>query len=177
MIIERQWLFNFARIVLVLPGCAMLLLSSGKIPANFDGSFSRHFSPILFPGATVCGYFALRWSDDTEEQRALYHPAGRRVCGEMEFAERYFPHDRTGAAIKLGRILARHIPVELSRMQPAERFVQDLPMDALEFMTAVEFVIEVEKEFGIENPGAAAKKATRFLYVVDCVADAMKARN
>jgi acyl carrier protein len=80
----------------------------------------------------------------------------------MEFAERCFPYDRTGAAIKLGRILARHIPVELSRMQPADRFVQDLPMDALDFMSAVEFVIEVEKEFGIENPGAAAKKRPDF---------------
>jgi acyl carrier protein len=43
-------------------------------------------------------------------------------------------------------------------------------------MATVEFVIEVEKEFGIKIPDAAAEKMLTFQSVVDYVAEAVKAK-
>jgi acyl carrier protein len=41
-------------------------------------------------------------------------------------------------------------------------------------MSTVEFVIQIEKEFGIEIPNSAAEKMTTFQSVVDYVAEALK---
>jgi len=43
-------------------------------------------------------------------------------------------------------------------------------------MSTVEYIIEIEKEFGIEIPNSAAEKVTTFQNVVDYVAEAVKSK-
>jgi acyl carrier protein len=173
---KRKWLLNVASIVLVLLGCTLFLLSSGKIPANLGWSFPWWFSVIFFLAAGVCEFFAMRLSDEAEKQRALFHMAGRPVLNETEFGKHFFTNDRAEIAAKLRVILSRHLPIDLSQMQPDDRFVEDLRMDALDSMSTVEYVIEIEKEFGIQIPNAAAEKMMTFQSVVDYVAEAVKAK-
>jgi len=175
MITKSQWLLSLAQCVLILVGGALFLLS-GVIPVNLGWSIPWYFSLIFLLGAGVCGFYALWLSDEAEKRRALAHMAERSALGEVEFGERYFPTGRAEIAAKLRSILARHIPVDLSRMHPGDRFVDDLRMDALDSMAIVEFVIEVEKEFEITIPDAAAEKMLTFQSVVDYIAEATKAK-
>ena len=176
MIINRPWLLNLVQIVLALLGCAMFLLSSGKIPANLGWSFPWYFSLTFLLGAAVCGYFAAKLSDEAEKQRAFDHMAGRPALNEAEFGEHYFPPDRAEIAAKLRTVLARHLPIDLSRMQPNDRFVDDLRMDALDSLSTVEFIIEVEKAFGIEIPNSTSEKMPAFQEVVDHVSTALEVK-
>ena len=173
---KRQQLLNLAQFVLVLLGCTFFLLSSGKIPANLGWPFPWYFSLIFFAAAIVCGFYALKLSDEAEKRRARGHMAGRPALNEKEFGKQFFPNDRAEIAAKLREILSRHIPVDLSQIQPNDRFVEDLRMDALDSMSTVEYVIEIEKEFGIEIPNAAAEKMTTFQSVVDYVAEVVKSK-
>ena len=102
--------------------------------------------------------------------------AGRQALNEKEFGKEFFPNNRAEIAAKLRKILSRHIPLDLSQMQPDDRFVEDLRMDALDSMSIVEYVIEIEKEFGIKIPNSAAEKMITFQSVVDYVAEAVKSK-
>jgi acyl carrier protein len=173
---KRQRLPNIAQIILVLLGCAFFLLSSGKIPANLGWPFPWYFSLIFFAAALVCGFYALKLSDEAEKGRALNHMAGRQALNEKEFGKEFFPNDRAEIAAKLREILSRHIPIDVSQMQPNDRFVEDLRMDALDSMSTVEYVIEIEKEFGIKIPDSVAEKMITFQSVVDYVSEAVKSK-
>jgi acyl carrier protein len=173
---KRQQLLNIAQMVLALLGCVSFLLSSGKISVNLGWPFPWCFSLIFFAAALVCGFFAVKLSDESEKRRALNHMAGRQALNKEEFGKEFFPNDRDEIAAKLREILSRHICVDLSQMQPNDRFVEDLRMDALDSMSTVEYVIEIEKEFGIEIPDSVAEKMTTFQSVVDYVAEAVKSK-
>ncbi len=49
-------------------------------------------------------------------------------------------------------------------------------MDDFDSMSTVEFVIEIEKEFGIKIPDSAAEKMITFQSVVDYVSEAVKSK-
>ena len=100
--------------------------------------------------------------------------AGRPSLTEKEFGLRYFSSDRAEIAAKLRKTLTNLMDVDLSGMKPSDRFIQDMRMDDLDSMSTVEFVIQIEKEFGIEIPNSAAEKMTTFQSVVDYVAEALK---
>ncbi len=173
---KRLRLLNAAQIVLVLLGGAMFLLSSGKIPANLGWPFPWYFSVIFFVAAIICGFYAIKLSDEAARQRVLSHMADRPALNEKEFGARYFSPDRAEIAAKLRTILARHVDVEISQMQPADRFIEDLRMDDFDSMSTVEYVIEVEKEFEIEIPDSAAAKMTTFQSLVDYIAETAKSK-
>jgi acyl carrier protein len=174
---RRRQLLNLAQIVLFLFGCILFLLSSGKIATNLGWSSPWYSSVIFFVAASVCGIYAVKLSDEAEKRRARSHMAGRPALSENEFGKQFFPDNRAEIATKLRKILSRNIPVDLSQMQPNDRFVEDLRMDALDSMATVEYVIEIEKEFGIEIPDSAAEKMITFQSVVDYVADAVRTKN
>ena len=176
MKVKPKWLLNVAQVVLVLVGITFFLLSSGKIFTNLGWQFPLWFSILFFVAAGVCGFYALKLSDEAEKHRALTHMAGRLAFNNEEFGRRYFQNDRAEVAAKFRKILSRHIPIDLSRMQPDDRFVEDLRMDALDSLSTVEYVIAVEKEFGINIPDSAAEKMLTFQSVVDYVAEAVKAK-
>jgi len=166
---------RLAQMVLILLGITFLLLSMGKITINLSWPFPWWFSIIFFVAAGICGFSAIKLSDEVEKRHARAHMAGRMVLSNVEFGKQFFPTDRAEIATKLREILSRHIPIDLSQMQPDDRFVQDLRMDALDSMSTVEYVIEIEEAFGINIPDSAAEKMITFQNVVDYVAEAVKA--
>ncbi|MCX6895631.1 MAG: acyl carrier protein [Verrucomicrobia bacterium] len=173
---RRQQQLNIAQIVLLLIGCAMFLLSSGKIPASLGWPFPWYFSVVFFFGALACGFYASKSIDEAERQRARAHMAGRPALSDSEFGKQHFPPDRSEVAAKLRQILRHHISVDLSQMHPDDRFIEDLRMDALDSLSTVEYVIEIEEKFSIKIPNEAAEKMATFQSVVDYVAEAVKTK-
>jgi acyl carrier protein len=81
-----------------------------------------------------------------------------------------FPPDRAEIAAQLRQILSRHIDVDLSRLSPDDKLVQDIRMDSLDSMSAVEFIVEVEQHFGSSIPDNTAERMQTLRDVVDYVA-------
>ena len=159
--------------LIILSVALFLIVGIGNAP----GVRLPWYLSVLFGLAgLVCGVYAAKFADEAEKQRALAHMAGRPALSETEFGKRYFPPDRSEIAAKLREIFSRHIVVDLSQLQPNDRFVEDLRMDALDSIATVGFVLEVEKEFEIKIPDAAAEKMLTFQSVVDYVAEAVKAK-
>ncbi len=154
---------------------AIVFLSISLIRPDWLG-VPWYFRILAFIPAAILGLYAVKLSDEDAKQKIRSHFSGRPVLNENEFGQRYFSSDRIDVAAKLRKILARHVDIDLSPMQPSDRFIEDLRMDDLDSMSTVEFVIEVEKEFGIKIPDADAEKMLTFQSVVDCVAEAIKAK-
>jgi len=173
---KRLWILNIAQILLVLLGIALVILPSRISPSFLAWPLLWWASSISFLAALICAFFAVKLSDVAAKQHVLDHMAGRPALNENEFGFQNFPPDRAEIAAKLRKILAHHIDIDLSRMNPADRFIQDLRMDDLDSMSTVEYIIEIEKEFGIEIPNSAAEKVTTFQNVVDYVAEAVKSK-
>lgn len=113
---------------------------------------------VLLVGGVTLGIYQVRLTDETEKHRALRHMADRRPLTDTEFGGQFFSPEDAEVASKLRIILARHIAVDLSRLHPDDRVVEDIRMDALDSMSTVEFILEIEKEFNIKIPDAAAEK-------------------
>lgn len=93
--------------------------------------------------------YAVRLADATEKRRALRHMEGREPLVDAEFGRRFFSPEQAEIAAKLRAIMARHIAVDLSQLHPDDRIVEDIRMDALDSMSTVEFIVDVEKEFAV----------------------------
>lgn len=128
---------------------------------------------LLVVGAGLGGY-AVQLTDETEKQRALKHMEGRQPLTDAEFGCRFFPPQQVEIAARLRTIMARHISVDLSRLHPDDLIVEDIRMDALDSLSTVEFVLEVEKEFGVSIPNAAAEKMRTLKDVIEFVSQAKK---
>ena len=100
--------------------------------------------------------------------------SGRPILKEEEFGKYYFPPDQIEIAMRLRKILLNHVGIDISRMNPTDRFIEDLLMDEFDSMSTVEFIIEIETEFKIRIPDSAAEKMTNFQSVVDFVAETLK---
>lgn len=72
-------------------------------------------------------------------------------------------------------MLARHLAVDLSRLHPDDRLVADLRMDALDSLSTVEFVLDIEKDLKVRIPDDAAEKMFTFRQVVEFVSAQRKA--
>ena len=75
-----------------------------------------------------------------------------------DFGSCYFPQDQASVAAEIAAIFATHIDLDVSRAHPDDRLVQDLRMDALDSMSTVEFIIELEKHFSLNIPDSAANQ-------------------
>ena len=124
---------------------------------------------ILLSGLAVLSVMGVLLVDRSEKRRALRHVAGRESLSESQFANRYFSGDRIPVAEKLWGILSRHLSIDLSRLHPDDRLVEDLRLDALDSMSTVEFVLDVEKELNVTIPNEAAEKMLTFRQVVEFV--------
>ncbi|HNT35171.1 MAG TPA: acyl carrier protein [bacterium] len=100
------------------------------------------------------------------------HDAGlRRLAKEFmgnrprrssrEFGQTFYP-DHAEVAATVRDILAQHHPIDLAQLEPSDQPVADLKMDDLDSMSTVEFVIAVEKHFGITIKDADAEKMRTF---------------
>lgn len=112
---------------------------------------------------------ALRY-DAGQKERALRHMQGRQALDDIEFGHHYFPPSQAAIAARIRQILATHISVDLSRLHPDDQLVEDIRMDALDSMSTVEFVLEVEGEFGVSIPDAVAEEMRTARDVVEYVA-------
>ncbi|MGI8965435.1 MAG: acyl carrier protein [Limisphaerales bacterium] len=167
---------SIAQVVLILLAGTMLLIWSGVLSINFPPPVPLSFGIVFFLAAIGCASVATSISDEVEKRRALSSRAGRPALNEIEFGQHYFSPNRAEIATKLRAILSRHIAIDLSQLQPNDRFVEDLRMDALDSLSTVEFIIEVEKEFEITIPNAAAEKMKAFQCVLDYVSEAVKVK-
>jgi acyl carrier protein len=59
--------------------------------------------------------------------------------------------------------------VDVSRLHPDDKIVEDIRMDALDSMSTVEFMMDIEDEFGISFPDSVAEKMFTLRHVVDYV--------
>jgi acyl carrier protein len=106
----------------------------------------------------------------SERRRALRHMQGRKPLPDDDFGRQFFPPHHAEIAARLRRILSRHIALDLSRLHPDDKLVEDLRMDSLDSMSTVEFIVDVEKEFRIVIPDAEAEQMHSLRDVVEHVA-------
>ena len=97
------------------------------------------------------------------------HMQSRTSLSDQEFGHTFFPPDRVEIAARLRHILSRHISVDLSRLHPDDKLVEDIRMDALDSLSTVEFIMDVEKEFDITVPNSVAKEMRTMRDVIDYV--------
>jgi acyl carrier protein len=94
-------------------------------------------------------WFVLRIHDANERQRALRHVQDRPSFSPKEFAHHYFSVEQQEIAEQITIIFAKHISIDTSHVHPDDKLVEELRMDALDSMSTVEFVIDLERHFKI----------------------------
>jgi len=162
--------WNSKRWLLISSGGAVIVLGEATV---VYWSLPWYWAVAIFIPAFF--FFWIVASKD-EDEKIEAHFNGRPVLGEEEFGKHYFPANRSLIATKIRIILANHVGIDLSRMNPSDRFIEDLLMDDFDSMATVDFAVELEKEFQIKIPDSAAEKLTTFQSVVDYVADALAAK-
>lgn len=160
---KRLLLFILVSLGFVLGGETIVIFE------NLDWRWSILIFLVFFFGLAFA-------SHEQEKQHFNKLFEDRPVLKEKEFGEHYFSPERAEIAIRLREILARHTQIDLSRMSPDDRFIEDLKMDDFDSLSTVNFIIEIEKEFGIEIPDSVAEKMINLQNVVDYVAEAIKAK-
>lgn len=118
---------------------------------------------------TAALYFLFYRQEQGEKQRALRHMAARPSFGPEEFGRRYFSADQAAIASQVIQIFARHIDLDVSGAHPDDRLVEDLRMDALDSLSTVEMVLDLEKHFRISIPDAAAANMHTLRDITDFV--------
>jgi acyl carrier protein len=156
---------------LILAGLGIVALCGYAI-VIFNG-WPWYFAVGIFVAAFVC-FSSINATKNKERIEA--HFSSRPVLSDGEFGSNYFPAGQVEIATRLRKILAKHVGIDLSRMNPTDRFIEDLLMDDFDSMATVEFVIAIEKEFEIKIPDSVAEKLTTFQNLVDYVAEAVKSK-
>ncbi|PYJ58402.1 MAG: hypothetical protein DME24_16470 [Verrucomicrobia bacterium] len=98
----------------------------------------------------------------------------RKAQPADEFGRHFFTDATAPIASRLREILARHIEVDLSRLHPDDRFIEDLEMVELDSLSAVNFAVDIEREFDISIPDADAARLKTFRDVVEYVSRAIR---
>ena len=105
----------------------------------------------------------------SEKLRALRHMQGRKPLPDDDFGRQFFPPNRAEVAVRLRHTLSRHVALDLSRLHPDDKLVEDIRIDSLDSMATVEFVVDVEREFGVVIPDAVAQQMRSLRDVVEYV--------
>ena len=121
------------------------------------------------------GWFGFK-HEKAEQARALRHMAGRPALDPQQFGDHYFASSQAAIGARLRKLLAEYFPIDLSSLHPDDALVDDLRMDSFDSMATVEFVIAIEKEFGIVIPNAAAKDMRTLRDIADFVATTLKSK-
>lgn len=112
-------------------------------------------------------------SERTVQRRVLKRMQARPSRTAEEFGRDFFPPETAPVAARVREILGRHLTVDLSRLNPKDTFV-DLEMAELDSMATVGFVLDLEREFGIEIPNRDAERMKSFRDVVQYVSKAVR---
>ena len=125
--------------------------------------------PLVVIGLlAVVGYLLY---DQSEKWRALGHMRGRSPLEAKEFGARYFPPSQADIAAQVRTILADHIRVDVSRVHPDDKLVEELRMDALDSMSTVEFLVALEEHFKIEIPDSAAERMRTIRDITEVISE------
>jgi acyl carrier protein len=130
---------------------------------------------ILLVGLLAVSVVGVLAVDRSEKRRALRHMAGRDPLSPSQFANQFFSGEQIPVAEKLVEVLARHLGVDLSRLHPEDRLVADLRMDALDSLSTVEFVLDIERDLNVRIPNEVAEQMFTFRQVVEFVSAQRKA--
>ena len=101
---------------------------------------------------------------------------GRLRRSSAEFGRIFYP-DHADIAARIRDILAEHIPLNIDQLEPSDRPVIDLKMDDLDSMSTAEFIIALEKEYGISIANADAEKMRTFDDICSHVISKLKEKN
>lgn len=104
-----------------------------------------------------------------ERSRAVAHMDGRPALDPKQFGQTYFGQDHAETAARLKNVLAAHIPLDISKLHPDDKLVDDLRMDVLDSLSTQEFIMQVEEEFGVTIPNSEAGNMRTFKDVFDYV--------
>src|ERR1700733_9119627 len=126
---RKTWLIAALGLVVVLLGEGVVICWNLK----------WYWAVGVFVPAILCIGYA---QEKQLKARIEGHFRGRPSLTEKEFGEKYFPPDRAEIAARLRKILLQYVDVDLSRMQPDDRFIDDLRMDDFDSMATVDYVIE-----------------------------------
>jgi acyl carrier protein len=133
-------------------------------------------SPLVGIALLVAGGLAAWLSQVTVKRRVVNRMKNRRARTTEEFGRDLFPPTIGLIATKAREILGRHLDIELSRVSPEDRFVEDLEMDELDSVAMVGFATDLEDEFGIKIPDSDAKRLRTFRDVVEYIAHSLNER-
>jgi len=113
-------------------------------------------------------------SERFERRRFRRHIAGREPLSAHELASLYFQSHEARVAERMIEVLGRHLAIDLACLRPDDRLVADLRMDALDSLSTVEFVLDIEEEFGVKIPDRVAEQILTFRQVVEYVASGVE---
>ena len=166
--LAARWLLH----LIVTAASAVALILGISKPGFLSLSWSECFGLLVV--GVAGGTCAVRLATANEKERAQRHMEGREPLNNEDFGRRFFSPQLADIAAKLRVIMARHIPIDLSRLNPDDRIVEDIRMDALDSMATVEFILEIEKEFGISIPDADAARMRTLRDVTEFVSQTKK---
>lgn len=104
--------------------------------------------------------------------RVNRHVWNRPAVPAETFAATHFPENQRVMAIKLRELLAPYLPVNIDRLLPTDRLIEDLGLSARlsRGMDLVVFAEDIEEEFKIEFEETDYYEMTTFQDVVNLVA-------
>ncbi len=140
-----------------------------------DSTVAIGIAVVLAIAAVVLAIAPLLWLHDRSIRRLVakrMRPREARTA--EEFGRHFFTQDTMSIATRLREILARHIEVDLSRLHPDDRFIEDLEMSELDSLSTVNFAVDIEREFGITIPDADAARLKTFSDVVEYVSGTVR---
>jgi len=128
--------------------------------------------PVVIAVIVALGV-AVWLSARTVQRRVLKRMQARQSRTPEEFGRDLFSSESASLAARVREILGRHLSVDLSRLSPEDTFV-DLEMAELDSMATIEFVLDVEREFGVKISDRDAERMKTLRDVVQYISGAVR---
>ncbi len=109
---------------------------------------------FIVPGTLALGYFI----ESTTKRKVLHLMAGRQAYTPQQFGEHFFPAEQAEVAARFRTLLSAHVPVDMTRLDPDDRLVQDLGIGQRDGLDTVALIQDAEREFGTSIPDVEAEK-------------------
>jgi len=101
--------------------------------------------------------------------RLARHMSSRVPLSDEAFGSTYFHARWTKAASRIRCIVCEQLDIDMSRVLPSDRLVDDLRMDVLDSLASITIVMQIEEEFGIKITDDEAKSIITIEQLVNCV--------
>ena len=143
----RDWsVYGSLNAIMLIVAASGFVGATGMLFIGNHVAFAFGFLGLIF----VSAIGGIVWAERIEKRRVQRLMAGRDLLSDEEFGECFFSPSQAHIAARTREILARHIDVDLSQLHPSDRPVEDLRMVALDSLSDVEFICDIEEEFDIK---------------------------